>query len=146
MKSNVDYGWAVFLGIAVLAAVLWKPMSAGIGNLRGKMTNKEGYDRGQAIFYDSTRWGPDNYVACAMCHITDFQFDAGKEVTMQDFVKGEFHVLEGMQQKYYTGMGDDTEMVKAINKCLSMPSRMNQGGHSIQAPWMQDLLTYVKRQ
>lgn len=146
MKPNVDYGWAVFLGIAVLIVVLWKPGSALFGKLRGAVTDEDAYERGKAVFYDSTRWGEDHYVACAMCHASDFAFEAGKKVPMQDFVQGQVTVLDGMKRKYYTVMGDDTAMLKAINKCMGMPSRMAQGEYSLQAPWMQDLIIYVKRQ
>lgn len=146
MKANVDYGWAVFLGIAVLIAVLWKPGSAFFHNVSGKLHGNDQYERGKAVFYDTTRWGEKDYKACAMCHASDFQFDPSKQVEMQDFVKGQITPLKGMKQKYYTVMGDDQQMLKAINRCMGMPTRMSQGEYALQAPWMQDLLFYVKQQ
>jgi hypothetical protein len=147
MKSGADYGWVVFIGIAVLIAFLWKPLSGVFGNVSNKLTNKEGYERGKAVFYDATRWEAGKYRSCAMCHASDFKFETGKTTDMQDYKEGMTPVvLKNMKAKYYTSIGSDDEMLAAINKCMSMPSRIGTGTFSLQAPWMQDLLEYVKGQ
>lgn len=147
MKSGADYGWIVFLAIAVLIVFLWKPLGGFFGGVKGKITNQAGYDRGKAVFYDANRWIPGKYRSCAMCHTTDFKWESGKTTDMHDYKEGmQPVILKDMKSKYYTAIGADDEMLAAINKCMSMQTRIGTGTFSLQAPWMQDLLEYVKRQ
>jgi hypothetical protein len=117
-----------------------------LSGVKDKVTNKEGYERGKAVFYDTGRWVEGKYRSCAMCHDPAFKFEAGKTTDMPDYHPDQVYPLKNMRAKYYTTMGSDDEMLAAINKCMSMQTRIGTGTFSLQAPWMQDLLEYIKRQ
>lgn len=146
MKSGQDYGWIVFLVIGVLIVILWKPMAGLFGKVGDKVSNKEGYDRGAAVFADGKRWIEGKNRSCAMCHDPAFKFAPGETTDMPDYHEGQITPLKGMRAKYYTSIGSDDDMLAAINKCMSMQTRIGTGTFSLQAQWMQDLLEYVKRQ
>jgi hypothetical protein len=146
--GKIDYGWIVVGVIVIAVIVLWKPITGFISGVSSEVTNKEGYERGKAVFYDTVMWGgEDSYKSCAMCHATDFVPDPDKKIEMQDYVAGKPHILKDIGGKYRAGMLSSTdELFEQVMTCLTLPTRMACGRVSINAPYMPDLLEYVRRQ
>ena len=148
MKPRSDYLWVVLLIIAVILVFTWRPIMGMFTGVSDSMTNKAGYDRGQEIFYNAERWGgPGANKSCAMCHAADFTPDPANPPDMQEYKPGEPLILKGVNKKYGGGVMDTgDELYERIMQCLTQPSKMAMGRISRNAPYMDDLLEYVKKQ
>lgn len=145
---KADYFWIIAVVAVVILVVFWKPLTGMISDTRSKMINKEQYETGKEIFFDTTRWGgEDSYKSCAMCHDPDFTPEPGKEIDMIDYKEREPIVLEGIASKYGGGwLGTSDKLFVQINRCISLPTRLSAGSYSRNAPFMDDLMLYVRRQ
>jgi len=148
MKGSIDYWWVVLIVIAVLLIFTWKPLMGLFGGVSDKLSNKEGYERGKEVFYDTELWGgKDSYKSCAMCHAPDFVPDPNKKIEMMNYREGEPYLLEDLARKHGGGImdtGDD--LYKQVMRCLMGPDRMQLGRVSMQSQFMQDLLVYLNQQ
>jgi hypothetical protein len=82
-----------------------------------------------------------------MCHDPSFEPDPGKKIDMVDYKEGQQLKLENISKKYDAGvLNTSDELFKQINRCISQPTRLAAGGYSRNAPFMDDLMLYVKRQ
>ncbi|MCH7472766.1 hypothetical protein IIA79_07440 [bacterium] len=146
--KQIDYSWIIILGIVVVIAIFWKPIMGLFGTVSDKVTNKEQYERGKAVFYNAERWGGEgSYKSCAMCHATDFVADAEIKIDMLEYKADEVWVLEKIGDKYSSGMlSADEELYHQIALCIAMPSRLAAGRPSRNASFVQDLIEYVRRQ
>ncbi len=142
-----DYFWIIAVVFVIILIFAWKPLMGVFGNVSSKVNNDEKYEAGKAVFYDTTRWGDDKYVSCAMCHAPDFVPEPGKEITMVEYVPGKPVVLKGIQKKYGGGVMDTgDELYDQVCKCMGNGDRMAVGTLSRKAPFMDDLLFYVSKQ
>jgi hypothetical protein len=147
MKS-IDYSWVIGIVILVALIILWKPIMHGFTGLANKATNKEGYERGKTVFYDTGRWGGEgSYMSCAMCHAADFVPDAGKTITMTKYKAGEPYILKNLAKKYAGGaMGDEDALFEAAMDCLTAPDKMSCGRVTASTGYMRDLIVYLNKQ
>jgi len=148
MKGSVDYLWIILVVIGVILIFAWKPLMGMFTGVSDKMTNKESYERGREVFYDTEFWaGEGSYKSCAMCHAADFVPEEGKEIDMPEYKPGEPWILKDIANKYGSNLlsGDD-ELFNRMMQCLSSPGKMGMGRPSRNAPYMEDLIEYVKRQ
>lgn len=148
MKSNVDYVWIILVIIVVILVFSWRPIVGMFTNVSDSMTNKAGYEAGREAFYDPDRWGgPGSNRSCAMCHAPDFVEDPATPVKMIDYKAGQPYILKNMKKKYGGGVMDTgDELYEQVMRCVTSPSKIGLGRVSRNAPFMDDLLTYVKRQ
>lgn len=148
MRSNADYGWILAVVFVIIMIFAWKPMMGMFSNMSDKASNKEGYERGRVVFYDTTRWtGPEGYKSCAMCHAADFKPEPGRKIEMMAYKEGEPIILKGISGKYGTSiLGTGDELYQQCIRCLTQGDRMGMGRVSAKAVYMQDLLEYVKKQ
>jgi hypothetical protein len=146
--AKIDNAWIIVIVILVALVLLWKPIMLAFRATADKMTNKEQYERGKAVFYDMTRWaGPDSYCGCAACHAPDFKPEEGKEIKMVRYKPGQPVILKHLSQKYGGGiMGGGEDLYEQVVTCLSAPDKMACGRVSIEASFMQDLLVYLNKQ
>jgi hypothetical protein len=146
--GKADYVWIPFVAIIILVVVFWRQISGFFGGLSDSATNKEQYDKGKAVFYDNDRWlGEGSYKSCAMCHTSDWQVEPGKKVEMVDYKEGDPVILEDIATKYSAGMlGTTDQLYEQVMRCLSDPNRIYGGKVSVNAPYLQDLLEYVRKQ
>ncbi len=145
MKAPIDYGWVIGIVVVVALVVFWKPIFGTFSGVKNQMTNKEGVDRGRAIFYDAERWqGEGSYRSCAMCHDPNFKPDPTKKIDMVDYKQNGIVSLKGTSKKYGNILSGDDEIVEHIETCLSLQSRIAGGRVSTSAPFFKDLLAYVK--
>jgi hypothetical protein len=146
MKS-IDYGWVIALVAIVILVVMWKPLTGAIGGFRDKASNKEGEERGKAIYYNAEYWlGPGSYKSCAMCHAPDFVPDPAKKVDMVDYVPGKPQPLVAVKDRYDSGtLNTGDELYEQINKCITLPSRIGGGKVSSEHGPLKDLMLYVSR-
>jgi len=148
MKSNVDYVWIPVLAIVVILIFAWKPITGFFGKVSDSATNQEGYEAGKKIFYSTTQWtGPDGYKSCAMCHAEDFVPEPGRKIDMEKYEEGKVVPLKNIRKRYAAGMLDTGDkLYKQCMICLTQGDRMAMGRVSMNAPYMEDLLEYVRRQ
>jgi len=148
MKPRADYLWVILLLIAVVLVFAWRPLMGLITGVSDTMTNKAGYDHGQEIFYDADLWGgPGSNKSCAMCHAADFKPDPSNPPNMDDYVEGKPYILKNIAAKYGGGiMGTGDELYERVMQCLTQGSKMQLGRVSRNAPYMNDLLEYVRKQ
>jgi hypothetical protein len=147
VRDGKDYGWVAVVAIVIAIAVFWKPISATWANISGGSARKEKVAAGKVIFYDTERWeGKGSYKSCAMCHAADFTPDPAKagKIKMPDYRPGNPYPLKGVRARYGGVMSGDDKLIEAINNCLGQPSRMYVGKVSAAAPFMADLVAYVK--
>ena len=144
--KTVDYGWVWVLGVVIILVVFWRPLLGGIQTITGGTKRKESIAAGKVIFYDTQRWGGKaSYMSCAMCHAPDFTPEAGKPpIKMPDYRPGKPYELKGVAKRYGSVMTGDDALFEQINNCLGQPSRMNVGKVSAAAPFVKDLMMYVK--
>jgi hypothetical protein len=147
MKS-IDYSWAIGLAVLVVLILMWKPLVGLYNKMSDKATNKDAYERGKVVFYDTTRWaGEGSYKGCAMCHAADFVPDPAKTVEMPKYKAGQPYILKKLSSKYGGGaMGAGDELYEAAMQCLMAPDKMSCGRVSSSAPFMQDLMYYLAKQ
>ena len=148
MRSNADYGWILAIVFVIILVFAWKPMMGLFSHVSDKATNKEAYDRGREVFYDTTRWtGPDGYKSCAMCHAPDLTPEPGRKIEMMAYREGEPYILKSISRKYGASMlGTGDELYQQCMRCLTQGDRMGMGRVSIKAAYVKDLLEYVKKQ
>lgn len=148
MKPRADYLWIVLLIFAVVLFFTWRPLLGLITGVSDTVTNKAGYERGKEIFYDPDHWaGPGSNKSCAMCHAQDFTPDPDNPPTMKDYKEGEPWILNDISKKYDAGiMSTGDELYERVMQCLSQGSKMQLGRVSRKAPYMDDLLEYVRKQ
>jgi hypothetical protein len=146
--NRFDYSWVIGIVVIVVLAFMWKPIMGLYHNISNKATNKDQYERGKIVFYDTTRWGgPDSYKSCAMCHAADFTPDPNKQITMLKYKPGQPKILKNLQNRFGSNvLGTGDELYEAINDCVVDQEKLAGGRVSIQAPFMQDLLVYVSKQ
>src|SRR5688572_28938224 len=112
---KIDYGWPIMIGIVIVLAIFWKPITGAFANITGGTARKEQIARGKVIFYDTERWeGKGSYKSCAMCHAADFKPEEGKKITMPDYKPGEPYLLEGMRRKYSGALTGDDKLFQEI--------------------------------
>jgi hypothetical protein len=147
MKS-IDYSWVIGLVVVVALVFLWKPIMGGIKGIENKATNKDAYERGKIVFYDTERWGgKGSYMSCAMCHAADYVPDPEKTITMANYKPGSPYILKGLSKKYPGGvMGDEGPLYDAVMNCLTQPAKMGCGRVTSQTKFMQDLMVYLYKQ
>jgi hypothetical protein len=144
MKS-VDFAWIWALVIVIGLVVFWKPLMGGIQTMTGGSARKDSIARGKVIFYETERWaGKGSYMSCAMCHAADFVPEKGKTIKMPDYKAGSPISLKGTAARHSNIMTGDDKLFEEINDCLGQPSRMNVGKVSAAAPFVKDLMAYVK--
>ena len=148
MKSSVDYWWVLVIVIVVILVFSWKPLMRFYSDVSGKMSNKEAYERGREVFYDTDLWGgPESYKSCAMCHAADFVPEADRQIDMRDYRPDQPYELRDLAKKYGGGMlGTGDKLFEQVMRCLTGPDRMQLGRVSMQAPFVQDLLEYLRKQ
>ena len=83
-----------------------------------------------------------------MCHAADFKPDPDNPPDMEDYVEGQPYILKGIGKKYGGGGVMDTgdELYDRIMQCLSQGAKMGLGRVSRNAPYMDDLMEYVRKQ
>ncbi len=147
MKS-IDYSWVIGLVALVALFLLWKPLVGVYKSVSDKATNKDGYERGKLVFYDTTRWaGEGSYKSCAMCHAKDFVPDPDKKIEMVKYKAGEPYILKKLSSKYSGGAMDaGDELYEAVMGCLTAPDKLGCGRVSSGAPIMRDLMLYLSKQ
>ena len=144
---KADYFWIIAVVFIVILAFAWKPLMGVFGNVSSKVNNDEKYEAGKAVFYDTTRWGDDKYVSCAMCHTADFEPEPGKEVKMLAYDPDNPIILKDIRKKFSGGvMATGDELYNQINTCLGNGDRMAVGTFSRKAKFMDDLMFYVSKQ
>jgi hypothetical protein len=79
-----------------------------------------------------------------MCHAADFTPAAGKKIDMPDYRAGKPYSLHGAAADLGGILSGDDKVLEAINGCLGAPSRLNVGKVSSSAPFIPDLMAYVK--
>jgi len=143
VSKPFDYSWIVIAAIIVVVIVAYKPVMNAINQAQQP---KEGSDYlvGEEIFYDPNGWGPENR-SCAMCHKEDYTLSPNySEVEMEDFTYVE---LKGIKRKFGIGViGSPDKLLSQVNRCLSMPSRINGGTITFAHIKWQPLLEYLVRQ
>lgn len=145
--NRFDYSWAIVLVVLVAIALMWKPIMGAFKGVSDKATNKDAYERGKIVFYNTTRWaGEGSYKSCAMCHAADFVPEPGKVIKMSRYKPGEPFILKKISDKYGGNiMGTGEELYEACMSCLQAPDKMGCGRISMQSKDMQDLLFYVNK-
>jgi hypothetical protein len=145
---KADYFWIIVVVIVVILVAVWKPIMKEYSSISAKVGNKDKYEAGKAVFYDTARWKEgESYMSCAMCHAADFVPDPGKTITMKDYVPGKPFILKGINRKYNSGvMSTGEELLNQINKCLSDSNRIGGGTYSRHSPFISDLEFYVSKQ
>jgi hypothetical protein len=138
----IDYGWIPMLGIVILLVVFWKPMAAKFSDITGGTQKKAVIAKGKEVFYDTERWG--EYKSCAMCHAADFKPDPGKKIDMADYKPGQPVSLAGAAKRNGGVLTGEDQLLAQINECIALPDRMGKGKISPNAPFMKDLVVYVK--
>jgi hypothetical protein len=147
MKS-IDYSWVIGIIVIVALVFLWKPIMSGFKGMENKATNKDAFDRGKIVFYDTERWGgKGSYKSCAMCHAADFVPDPGKQITMTRYKAGAPFILKNLSKTYTGGvMGDESPLFDAVNNCIIAPDKLGCGRVTSGAKYMQDLMVYLYKQ
>jgi len=148
MKPRADYLWVILVIIGVILVFTWRPLMSLFTGVSDTMTNKAGYDHGKEVFYDAELWGgPGSNKSCAMCHAPDFKPDPENPPDMKDYVEGKPYILKGIAKKYGGGIMDTgDELFERVMMCLSNGNKMGLGRVSRKAPYMDDLLEYVRKQ
>ena len=146
--GKADYAWIPIGLILIVVVIFWKQISGLFTGVSDSATNKEQYDKGKAVFYDNDRWlGEGSYASCAMCHAEDWVREDGKTVKMADYKEGDPLILDGIATKFSAGMlGTTDQLYEQVMRCLSDPNRIYGGKVSVNAPYLQDLLEYVRKQ
>lgn len=145
---SIDYGWIIAVIAVVLIAVCWKPIMGMFHAAEDKVNNKPKYEAGKKVFYNPEQWlGAGSYKSCAMCHAADFKAEGGKKIEMKDYHEGKPIILKDVREHLAgNNLGTDDEIIDQINRCLTMVDRIGCGGFSRNAPFMDDLIFYVKAQ
>jgi hypothetical protein len=144
---KADYFWIIAVIFVIVLVFAWKPLMGVFSGVSDKVGNKDKYEAGKAVFYDTTRWGEGQYKSCAMCHAEDFVPEPGKEIKMTAYVPGQPVILKGIGKKYSSGVMDTGDgLYQQVNLCLSNGDRMAVGSFSRNAKFMEDLLFYVSKQ
>ena len=145
--KQIDYGWVMVIVVVLLIVVFIKPIIGGIHAAVDKATNRSGYERGKAVFYDAERWaGKGSYRSCAMCHTPDFTPEAGKHVEMNRYVPGKPVILKDIAANYHLGVIETSDdLFNQVISCLTAPDKIGCGQVSRNAKGMDDLLFYLSK-
>jgi hypothetical protein len=136
-----DYSWIVFIIIAIIVVVAFKPVMNSIKGSREKSDKTSQWAKGKVIFYDTKTWGRDNR-SCAMCHAKDYTLQEGfTSVDMKDF---KYVELKGLKKTYgLNSMGNPDKILGKINSCLSSGNRIEAGTMDMNNERWEPLLAWL---
>jgi hypothetical protein len=137
-----DYSWIVFIIIAIIVVVAFKPVMNSIKGSREKSDKTSMWAKGKVIFYDTKTWGRDNR-SCAMCHTKDYTLQEGfTSVDMKDF---KYVELKGLKKSYsLSSMGNPDKILRQINSCLSSGNRIEAGTMDMNNERWEPLLAWLE--
>jgi len=145
---KADYGWVILVVVIVVGLLGWPVLRPMFNSTSDKLTNKDQYERGKAVFYDGSVFtmGRTDH-SCAACHAADFKPVEGKPITMPDYREGNPYPLQDLKTKYGNAMlSSDDRLYDAVYRCLVGPTRMITGGMGRDIQEMKDLEVYLRQE
>ena len=141
--SKTDPGWIYIIVIAIIVAVLWKPVINPLyQKIAGNFSKEPQIARGKETFMDDKRWAVQN-MSCATCHVQGKQaVPDGRGAMAMDIM---YTPLNGAYRRLAKGaLASDAAIAAQINKCISMAGRLASPQLSTSSDTMKDMIEYIK--